>query len=357
VNYEIALINAFVSGSIRSMATSRITVAEIARQAGVSRSAASYALRDDPNIAPATRERIKRVAQQLGYRPDPVLAKLMAHLHVRRGTHYLGKLAFLNPSRDRDFLQRTHALREFFANAAVQAGALGYQTEEFWLYESGRSPKRLAQILLNRGINGIVLGSTGQPGSIVDFPWGKFTAVTVGYSVVSPSLNRVVTNHYRNTLLALRHVTEAGYRRIGLVVDKEEPTMENLHLAAFYVHQRALPVKQWIPACVSSGDIGALRAWFNRYRPDVILNADMPLQYLEKAGIRVPQDVALVSLLRWDDQAGIAGVLPGYERLGTSAINLLASQLHHNETGVPANPHIMLTEGSWIDGESLPVKR
>ncbi len=60
------------------MKFARITLADIARHAGVSRTAVSYALRDDPNIAVETRARIRKSAEALGYRPDPMLAKLMA---------------------------------------------------------------------------------------------------------------------------------------------------------------------------------------------------------------------------------------------------------------------------------------
>jgi DNA-binding LacI/PurR family transcriptional regulator len=43
-------------------------MADIARQAGVSRIAVSYALNDQPGVSPATRERIREIARRLGYR-------------------------------------------------------------------------------------------------------------------------------------------------------------------------------------------------------------------------------------------------------------------------------------------------
>lgn len=339
------------------MKFARITLADIARHAGVSRTAVSYALRDDPNIAVETRARIRKSAEALGYRPDPMLAKLMAHLHAGRGRRYAGKLAFLNVHPERDFWKEVAALSDFRRSAETRAKELGYETEEFWLYEKGRSPRRLAQMLLARGIRGLLVGSTGRHGSVVEFPWAKFAALTVGYSVESPALHRVVTHHYRNTRLALQKAVEAGYSKIGFITDeKSEATMENLHLAAFLAYQREIPEAERIPALFhEDGDEAQdVRRWYARHRPEIILSTSAGTDVLEAAGLRVPRDVALVKLLLWDANEGVAGVLPGYERLGATAINLLVGQLQHDDYGVPEDPKIVQVEGRWCDGASFP---
>ncbi|AEW98904.1 LacI family DNA-binding transcriptional regulator [Streptantibioticus cattleyicolor] len=46
----------------------RATMKDIARRAGVSESAVSFALNDRPGVSEATRERVRRVAEQLGWR-------------------------------------------------------------------------------------------------------------------------------------------------------------------------------------------------------------------------------------------------------------------------------------------------
>lgn len=330
-------------------AKKRITIAEVARRAGVSRAAVSYALRDDPNIAAATRAKIRKVADALGYRPDPTLARLMAHLHGGRGRRYAGKIALLNVHEQADYWRETDALMDFRKSAETRAAELGYDTEEFWLHEPGRTPKRLAQMLAARGIRGLLVGSTGRHGSAVEFPWSKFAAVTVGYSVETPALHRVVTHHYRNTRLALAHAVAAGYSKIGFVVPWEaEAAMENLHLAAFLAYQQDVAVKERIPPLLMAGDdAGALRRWFEKHKPEVVLTTTV-----EVAELRVPW----VKLLLWDEGDDVAGVRPGYERLGAAAVNLLAEQLQHDDRGVPADPKIVQVEGRWCDGRSLPVR-
>ena len=50
----------------------RITIADVAREAGVSQQTVSRVLNDKSEISPATRERILQVIQRLGYRPSRI---------------------------------------------------------------------------------------------------------------------------------------------------------------------------------------------------------------------------------------------------------------------------------------------
>ena len=56
----------------------RVTINDIAREAGVSKGAVSYALNDRPGLADATRERILRIADELGWRPNSAARSLSA---------------------------------------------------------------------------------------------------------------------------------------------------------------------------------------------------------------------------------------------------------------------------------------
>jgi DNA-binding LacI/PurR family transcriptional regulator len=49
----------------------RVTITEVARAADVSKTAVSFAFNRPERLAPATAERIRSVATELGYRPDP----------------------------------------------------------------------------------------------------------------------------------------------------------------------------------------------------------------------------------------------------------------------------------------------
>ena len=60
----------------------RVTLAEVAARAGVSRSLASLVIRGAPGPSAASREAVLRAAAEMGYRPDPA-AKLLREHHSR----------------------------------------------------------------------------------------------------------------------------------------------------------------------------------------------------------------------------------------------------------------------------------
>lgn len=54
------------------------TIEDVAAEAAVSVATVSRALRDMPNVAPATRDRVVEIANRLGYRADPAASRLAA---------------------------------------------------------------------------------------------------------------------------------------------------------------------------------------------------------------------------------------------------------------------------------------
>lgn len=57
----------------------RPTLEDVARRAGVSRALVSIVMRDAPGASEQTRERVKRAAEDIGYRPDPLARRLRQH--------------------------------------------------------------------------------------------------------------------------------------------------------------------------------------------------------------------------------------------------------------------------------------
>ena len=49
----------------------RVTIADVAERAGVSKTAVSFAFNNPDRLNAGTASRILDIAQQLGYRPDP----------------------------------------------------------------------------------------------------------------------------------------------------------------------------------------------------------------------------------------------------------------------------------------------
>src|SRR4051812_49177178 len=73
----------------------RVTMRAIAEQAGVTHATVSMALRNHPLISAKTRQKIQRIARNLGYRPDPEVAKLMRHLRLKHKPKFKSTIAAL----------------------------------------------------------------------------------------------------------------------------------------------------------------------------------------------------------------------------------------------------------------------
>ncbi|AEY85811.1 LacI-family transcriptional regulator [Streptomyces hygroscopicus subsp. jinggangensis 5008] len=91
----------------------RPTMKDIARRAGVSESAVSFALNDRPGVSEVTRARVRRVAEQLGWRPSTAARQLSGEgaatvgFVLARPAHTLGVDSF--------FLQLVSGIQEVLA--------------------------------------------------------------------------------------------------------------------------------------------------------------------------------------------------------------------------------------------------
>lgn len=61
-----------------------MTLLEIAKLAGVSRSTASRVINGRPGVRPAIRERVLRIVREYGFHPDPVARSLASHRSRKR---------------------------------------------------------------------------------------------------------------------------------------------------------------------------------------------------------------------------------------------------------------------------------
>lgn len=345
--------------------THRITMAQVAERAGVHVTTVSLALRNNPSLPLATRERIRSLAETMGYRPDPALHALTVYRHAKTQrrdtpplaylTHWDSELGWKRP--------RTHA--RFFAGAVAKATELGRRIEHFWLGEAGLSHQRMSDILFARGITGLIVAShLPEHDQLLELDWAKFSAVKIGYLPREPVLHRVTNDHRAIVRLAMRRIMAAGHRRIGLVMPHWWDAFGDCAWSAgFLAEQQRFAPEECIPILYFSTDPGShelqvpaksLAAWLKRHRPEVVLSkAQFVEAALAELGVSVPRDVAFVDLFL-DPDGRTAGVRNNCERVGALAVEILGGQLQQNSFGIPEFPTSMLVEGTWFDGLSLP---
>jgi LacI family transcriptional regulator len=348
----------------------RITQGDIARRAGVHRTTVSLALRNHPSIPLQTRQRIQSLAESMQYRPDPNLCALMVYRNAVRGKKITSTIGYLTNWTSRWGWKSAPAHDEFHAGAVAKAKELGFGVEHFWLGEPALSPHRLSDILLARGIRGVLIASQAERFDDLDtFAWAEFSAVKIDFLPNALRLD-YVTNDQRSILqTAMRRILGAGYRRIGLVMPQSwDEAMDLAWSAGFLAIQARLPEGDRVPPLLYATDPAAaevgrmgvptapLAAWVREYRPEVILGfSGFVLPALTSLGLRVPEDIAFADVLLQDDSGRLAGMRQNCRRVGEIAMETLAHHLAHNLTGLPEVPVAAMVEGTWCDGTSLPV--
>src|SRR5690606_584961 len=129
-------------------------------RAGVTHPTVSRALRDDPQIKKATREKIQQLAREMGYRPDPALTALAAYRSTIQPTHRFEKLAILVPEREGELPAN---IREQVRGICERAEELGFTPELFPIARTQKEQLRTSRAIYNRGIRGVVVTAIRWP--------------------------------------------------------------------------------------------------------------------------------------------------------------------------------------------------
>jgi DNA-binding LacI/PurR family transcriptional regulator len=340
----------------------RPTLSTIAAEAGVSKNTVSLALRGDPQIPPATRARIERIAQRLGYARNPVVAELMSELRRNARAGYQRTLGLINANLDREAFVRHRTIPTYVAGCRRRAAQHGYRLDEFWLQDPDLYGERLHRILQARGIRGLlVVGLMKENRLPARFAslWPHYPVVVTGVRTRGPTLSFCCVDHHALVLEAMEQARRLGYRRPALVVDEQiDRLVDGRFSAGMATGQRLLPpedrVEGFFEVDAARADPRLFHAWLERSRPDALLTLYARVRtWLEEAGRRVPRDIGLIQLERRPDTLDWAGMDQHNDIVGEAAVDLLVAQLHRHEPGVPEFPRATLIGASWVDGATV----
>lgn len=337
------------------------TLQDVADRTNVHRSTVALALRDHPRIPAPTREKIKAVASALGYRINPFVAALMKSRRTGQAVKH-ATLAFITNYPTRFGWRPPHHDRpDFFPGAVERARDFGYKLEHFWLAEPGMTPERLCDILVTRGVHGVIVGRMPPGLNALDFRWQRFSCVALGMTLRSPRLHHVTENHFDTAWRAMQQCLERGYRRVGFAFSdaNDSPGVGDRWVGAYLRQQLKFPARDRLPICPGAPtDQAAFTAWFRATRPDALIVAHAPpvRVWLKALGKSVPRDVGLVEL-QDRPESGTSGVYYDPAKIGALAVELLVGLMHRNETGVPDDQHEVMLTGEWREGTTLPRRR
>jgi LacI family transcriptional regulator len=349
----------------RSGMKARVTMRTVAQRAGVHVTTVSLALRNDPRLPLATRERLRALAEQLGYESDPALCRLAAYRTQFRAPQKARPLGYITNWITEWGWKEMRAHARIFEGAAARAPELGYQLEHYWLGARGLTHQRLSDLLHERGISGLILAAHGRkPEHPLELEWRRFTAVKIDFLPRQPALHKVGSDHRAVIQLAVRRAVSAGYRRIGLVLSPWlDASVDFAWSAGFLAEQQTHPSRDHVPILMAPDGGGdplvpraPLERWLTLQRPEVVIaEGGCVLPRLAELKIAVPKDIAFIDLqLEPAPDRRLAGVRQNFSRVGELAVELVVAQLHQRAFGTPALPTTTLVDGTWFDGASLP---
>ena len=339
-----------------------VTLQDIADRAGVSRSTVSLALRNDPRLRESTRQRIKTLAEEMGYQPNPMVSALMSFHRASRPPPALSVLAFLTSFPTPDQWKDWPIFRAYYEGARERARRHGYRLENFWLKDPGMTGARMSDVLYARNVSGLLIAPLPVDRGHLRMKWDRFASVCFGYTVVAPSLHKVEAHLFRSMGLALHHARRLGYRRVGLALPSyDNVRVEQEWVGGFLAGRDIFARKDHVPLFVmpeARWTPERFARWFERSRPDVVFSIQTEvINWLAGMGLKVPEDVGFVNLNCPHAGGPDSGIYQNGESVGAAAVDMLVGLLQINELGLPALPRTHLVEGSWVNGKTLLDRR
>ncbi len=346
--------NVFVIEPIKRLArfmSGRITMRQIAAAAGVSVATVSMALRNSEKITPATRAKVREVADSLNYQPDPLIAAL-ASRRRERSLKNLDVIAYITAYPTREGWRQNRFSPAAYEGASARAAKHGYRVEHFWLREANMTTRRLAHILHSRGILGLCIAPFPEVVPQFSFPWDDFCCATVGYTMRRPAIHRACPHQLQGMQLVLNTLRLRGYKRIGVALGRQvSKIVAHNWIASIMMYQYEQGPTAATCLIYEESDRVELQQWMTKNKPDAMVVSDIALlDWFAEMKIRIPEDLGVVPLER----------LPGYACLdqkpnmvGAAAIDLIVNMIQRNEPGLPGDPKVVMVEGAWVEGPSV----
>ncbi len=328
-----------------------LTLKDLARMAGVHPSTVSRVLNNDRSIrlSESTRERVLRLAREHGYRPHRVARSLK-----RRETLVL---AIMIPDITNPFFST------LFRGVEDSAADQGYNVI---LCNTDDRPERQEQYLqvLGEGhVDGLIIATArGTDPSLRRLVQQGLPFVLVNRWSEDPPASCVIGDDRGGTRAAMVHLLRLGYRRIAHLAGDPSILTARERLAAYQqtMADHGVPVSDLLLAeagFTEEGGYKAMQKLLQRAAPEAVFAVnDMAAigayQAIKEAGLRVPDDIAVVgfndiSLAARMDPPLTTVRLPLYE-MGRAAADLLVRLLRgeHAEPKRRVFPAELVVRGS-----------
>jgi DNA-binding LacI/PurR family transcriptional regulator len=273
----------------------RSTIKEVASVAGVSTQTVSRVINERPDVSPETRRKVQEVIKALSYQPSALARSLISQRSFTLGVVTAG-LRHMGPSRTLSGI-----------TAAAEEAGYSILLKELPSYES-EDIAPIFQAFLSRHVDGIIwaVSEVGENRKWLNNPPAD-VEVPLVFITMEPrdNLSVVTIDNYLGGRMAMTHLIEQGYRKIGHISGPLEWWEARQRMAAWRDVLTEAGLEARDAHCVegnwsSASGALAIEKLFDQY-PDMdavfVGNDQMALsvmQFFAERNIRIPNNIGVV---------------------------------------------------------------
>lgn len=315
------------------------TIKEIAKIAGVSRSTVSRVINNDPNVSEQTRAKVQEIIDKMDYEPNPVARSLMSG--KTRVVGLVIPMVFSSLFTDPFF--------SLLSQGISSTCTANNYTLMLWLIEPDYEKRTKNKIFNNHLIDGIIVASNmiNDP-LITGLIHRKMPLVIIGRND-SQEVSSVDVDNVHGATMAVNHLVSIGRKNLATITGHMDRYSGRDRLSGFKrgLQENGLPI---IEDKIAFGDFteegGYLQAKLLLSRTEfdgIFVSSDLmsfgAIRAIQEAGLKIPDDIALVS---FDDipaaaryQPPLTTVRQPIHQMGSIAAQTLIDQLESNDAVKP----------------------
>lgn len=318
-----------MKGMIMAGEMKKPTLDEVAKSAGVSRSTASRVINEDARVSENTRLKVREAVEKLGYRPNAAARSLASHRS--------GIVSIVIPQAANAVFAEPFFTR-LFQGIHDRATELGYHIM-LSIRKSDDGDLNEQHLNATRGqlLDGLILTSARIDDPALERLLAmELPFVSIGRDPVHPQVSTVDVDNVGGASAAVTHLIQSGRRRVATITGPQAviPGVDRLTGYRLALKKYEMPVDKEliVPGeFTRTGGYEAMKALLDLEPDAVFIASDLmafgALTALAEAGVRVPEDVAIVGFDDFDASAHTQPPLttvrqPVYD-LGAQAASIL----------------------------------
>jgi LacI family transcriptional regulator len=336
------------------------TIKEIARIANVSAMTVSRALNNRHSVRGATREKILKIANRLGYMPNRIARSL-----VSKKSDLISLIVadISNPF----FAEISRGIED-------RARENGYHVIFSSTDDDPKNLESCVRMMREMGVDGFIIAAVSLKEPIVDELLDQeIPVVLINRRIKKSNVNYVVVDNYKGAYLAVEYLINIGYKKIGIISGRSSVSTGKERLQGYRkgLLDHGLKFKKEYssqgPFTEEHGKKAAKKMLTLKNRPEAIFAAsdNIALGVMNAAGelgLKIPEDLAIVgfddTIFSSNSKIRLTTVSQRKYEMGERGVQILIDLIENQQSDyinkVVLEPRLIIRESC---GHNLPKNK